>query len=165
VTNIERSFEGVGKAATSRATGRVWACALLASLAGGCAGKSKPEADAPERDERSYYDDSSSTSSSSSRSDESGDKGSGSLTKVSNDEPAEPVFTEGMSVNEATEAVPPGIERRDIDQETLGKPLQDLSLYESCNPGGARFNRSGQPQKILTRFRCRFERRSTRSRT
>jgi len=64
---------------------------------------------------------------------------SGSMTKVSNEEPAEPVFSDGMSVDEAVRAVPPGAERRNIDQETLGKPLQDLSIYESCKPGSARF--------------------------
>ena len=51
---------------------------------------------------------------------------------------AEPEFTEGMSVDEATKAVPAGIERRNIDQETLGKPLQDMSVYEPCKPGSAR---------------------------
>jgi len=50
----------------------------------------------------------------------------------------EPEFKEGMSVDEATKAVPTGIERRNIDQETLGKPLQELSVYEPCKPGSAR---------------------------
>ncbi|MGC4089182.1 MAG: hypothetical protein QM756_15120 [Polyangiaceae bacterium] len=50
----------------------------------------------------------------------------------------EPEFSEGMSVNEATKAVPSGIERRNIDQETLGKPLQDMSVYEPCKPGSSR---------------------------
>lgn len=51
---------------------------------------------------------------------------------------AEPQFTEGMSVDEATKAVPSGIERRNLDQETLGKPLQDVALYEPCKPRSAR---------------------------
>lgn len=142
MTDIERSVEGVGRTAMSRARGSVWACAslaLLASLVTACAGKNKPEADAPSRDEKSYYDDTSSRPSSKSRSSDSGDESAGSMTKVGNQEPAEPVFTEGMSVDEAIKAVPPGAERRNIDQETLGKPLQDLSLYESCKPGSARF--------------------------
>lgn len=50
-------------------------------------------------------------------------------------EQVEPKFTENMSVDEATKAVPPGIERANIDQETLGKPLQDMSVYEPCKPG------------------------------
>jgi len=48
---------------------------------------------------------------------------------------AEPQFTDNMSVDEATKAVPKGIERANIDQETLGKPLSDVSVYEPCKPG------------------------------
>lgn len=50
---------------------------------------------------------------------------------------AEPVFTEGMSVAEAVKAVPQGMERANIDQETLSKPLQDFAVYEPCKPGTA----------------------------
>lgn len=50
----------------------------------------------------------------------------------------EPVFTEGMSVAEAIKAVPQGMERANIDQETLSKPIQDFELYEPCKPGNAR---------------------------
>ena len=46
--------------------------------------------------------------------------------------PPEPEFTEGMSVNEAMNAVPPGIERLNIDQEILGRPLADPKTYEPC---------------------------------
>ncbi|HET9958382.1 MAG TPA: hypothetical protein VFQ61_27995 [Polyangiaceae bacterium] len=53
-------------------------------------------------------------------------------------EPAEPAFSETMSVDEAIKAVPAGFERRNIDQETLGKPLQDAGVYEPCKPGSAR---------------------------
>jgi hypothetical protein len=51
---------------------------------------------------------------------------------------AEPQFTDTMSVDEAINAVPSGIERSNIDPETLGKPLQNLELYEPCKPGTAR---------------------------
>jgi hypothetical protein len=51
---------------------------------------------------------------------------------------AEPQFTDGMSVEEAIKAVPQGAERANIDQETLGKPLQDFALYEPCKPGTTR---------------------------
>jgi hypothetical protein len=51
---------------------------------------------------------------------------------------AEPQFTDGMSVEEAIKAVPQGAERANIDQETLGKPLQDFALYEPCKPGAAK---------------------------
>lgn len=50
----------------------------------------------------------------------------------------EPQFTEKMSVEEAIRAVPQGGERRNMDPETLAKPLQDLSIYDSCKPGNAR---------------------------
>jgi hypothetical protein len=55
------------------------------------------------------------------------------------DKPAapEPQFTDGMSVADAIKAVPVGAERSNIDQETLGKPLQDFALYEPCKPGTA----------------------------
>jgi hypothetical protein len=52
---------------------------------------------------------------------------------------AEPQFTDGMSVEEAIKAVPQGAERANIDQETLGKPLQEAALYEPCKPGTVRF--------------------------
>src|SRR5262249_7165567 len=38
---------------------------------------------------------------------------------------AEPQFTENMSVEEAIKAVPRESERLNMDQETLGKPLQE----------------------------------------
>lgn len=50
----------------------------------------------------------------------------------------EPQFTDGMSVDEAIKAVPQGAERANIDNETLGKPLQDFAVYEPCNPGTAK---------------------------
>jgi hypothetical protein len=50
----------------------------------------------------------------------------------------EPTFPENASVDDAIKAVPQGVERRNIDPETLAKPLQDLSLYESCKPGAAK---------------------------
>lgn len=54
-------------------------------------------------------------------------------------EPKDPEFKENGSVDEAIAAVPIASERRNIDQETLGKPLQDPALYEPCKPGNARF--------------------------
>jgi hypothetical protein len=52
---------------------------------------------------------------------------------------AEAQFTDGMSVAEAIKAVPQGAERANIDQETLGKPLQDFAVYEPCKPGSVHF--------------------------
>lgn len=138
MTDIERSVESALKTVTFRARGGVSAFLLWASLSAACASKSKPEAAAPQREESSYYDDSSS-SASESHSKKSDEDSADSTVKADDKAPAEPVFTEGMSVDEAIKAVPPGIERRNIDQETLGKPLQDASLYEACKPGSARF--------------------------
>jgi hypothetical protein len=50
----------------------------------------------------------------------------------------EPQFTDGMSVADAMKAVPQGAERANIDNETLGKPLQDFAVYEPCKPGTAK---------------------------
>jgi hypothetical protein len=47
---------------------------------------------------------------------------------------AEPEFREGMSVEEAINAVPQGTERENIDQETLARPLMDANLYAPCKP-------------------------------
>lgn len=44
----------------------------------------------------------------------------------------EPEFKEGMTVDEAITAVPQGVERVNVDQESLGKPLMDEKLYEPC---------------------------------
>ena len=51
---------------------------------------------------------------------------------------AEPQFTDGMSVADATKAVPQGSERANIDQETLSIPIQDTTIYEPCKPGAAK---------------------------
>lgn len=51
---------------------------------------------------------------------------------------ADPQFTPDMSVEQAIAAVPRGEGRRDIDAETLAKPLQGLELYASCKPGTAK---------------------------
>jgi hypothetical protein len=54
-------------------------------------------------------------------------------------EPKDPEFKENGSVDEAIAAVPVASDRLNIDQETLGKPLQDPALYEPCKPGNAKF--------------------------
>jgi hypothetical protein len=66
-----------------------------------------------------------------------GDDGDAAAPKPAADVP-DPSFGENASVDEAIKAVPQGIERRNIDPETLAKPLQDLSLYEPCKPGAAK---------------------------
>lgn len=52
----------------------------------------------------------------------------------------EPEFKENGTVAEAIAAVPVASDRLNIDQETLGKPLQDMALYEPCKlPASAHF--------------------------
>jgi hypothetical protein len=46
--------------------------------------------------------------------------------------PPEPQFEPGMSVSQAINAVPPGIERVNIEPEELARPLADPKLYEPC---------------------------------
>lgn len=113
---------------------------LFCALALACSGAHKHHS------KSAHHEDAEDTSSSDSaergdgdRSSRSDDDSSGGRSKAEGDKTTpEPEFTEGMSVNEATKAVPSGIERRNIDQETLGKPLQDMSVYEPCKPGSAR---------------------------
>ncbi len=49
--------------------------------------------------------------------------------------PIEPKFTEGMTVDQAMKAIPQGMSRENIDEETLGMPLRDVTLYEPCKLG------------------------------
>lgn len=44
----------------------------------------------------------------------------------------EPEFTDGMSVNDAINAVPPGVPRVNVETESLSAPLMDFSVYEPC---------------------------------
>jgi hypothetical protein len=51
-------------------------------------------------------------------------------------EPAkEPEFKEGASVQEAMSSIPQGTARINLDQETLGQPLTNTSVYEPCKLG------------------------------
>jgi hypothetical protein len=67
----------------------------------------------------------------------------------SRDEPAEsvngkelggdPKFENGMSVDQAIKAVPPGADRLEIEQDRLAQPLQEAELYEPCKLGAGHF--------------------------
>jgi hypothetical protein len=59
-------------------------------------------------------------------------------TKKASDVPA-PEFKENGSVLEAINAVPQGTPRLNIEQEALGRPLNNPELYEPCKPGSAHF--------------------------
>lgn len=45
---------------------------------------------------------------------------------------AEPSFKEGMSVNDAINAIPQGLARVNIDQEDLDRPLMETDFYKPC---------------------------------
>jgi hypothetical protein len=45
---------------------------------------------------------------------------------------AEPEFKDGMSVDDAINAIPAGTQRVNIDQETLGEPLKEQKTWSSC---------------------------------
>ena len=44
----------------------------------------------------------------------------------------EPEFKDGMSVDEAINAVPQGSDRANIEQERLATPIAEMKLYEPC---------------------------------
>jgi hypothetical protein len=50
-----------------------------------------------------------------------------------------PTFPENASVAQAINAVPTGTTRANIDQETLGEPLQNEAVYAPCNVGAQHF--------------------------
>src|SRR5262245_57925920 len=115
---------------------RSWSLVLFCALASGCGG-SERSANSPSSEGGDESETSVSSSSHKERSEPSDEDSSSNKVTDSKDTP-EPQFGDDMSVDEAIKAVPPGVERRNIDQETLGKPLQDLAVYEPCKPGGAR---------------------------
>jgi hypothetical protein len=47
----------------------------------------------------------------------------------------EPEFKDGMSVDDAINAIPQGTTRVNIDNETLGRPLMNEALYKPCKLG------------------------------
>jgi len=64
---------------------------------------------------------------------------SGSASNSVKDNP-EPEFKEGGTVDEAIKAVPQGLPRENIEQESLDKPLLNVDLYKPCKLGqGAHF--------------------------
>ncbi len=48
----------------------------------------------------------------------------------------EPQFEPGMSVNQAMDAVPRGMDRLNVEQEALAAPLMNAELYEPCKLKG-----------------------------
>jgi len=120
----------------------LWQLAFSSLLFAGCGG-SQPPAESPASDSAASEEPAASAPATPESSEDaskasSGDEASSDSEKANTASAAtEPAFTDNMSVDEAMKAVPRDAERRNIDQETLGKPLSDLSLYEPCKPGTA----------------------------
>jgi hypothetical protein len=60
-------------------------------------------------------------------------------TKKSSSDVPTPQFKENGSVLDAINAVPQGTPRLNIEQEELGRPLNNPELYEPCKPGNSHF--------------------------
>jgi hypothetical protein len=82
-------------------------------------------------DDPSWYDSGSEESGSASSGSKASSSDSKKKPKQSSDV-ADPTFKEGMSVNDAINAVPQGWERVNIDQEDLDRPLLDPDFYKPC---------------------------------
>jgi hypothetical protein len=52
---------------------------------------------------------------------------------------AEPEFPEDATVEQAINAIPPGVERVNVEQDVLAEPLQKPEVYEPCKVGGQHF--------------------------
>ncbi len=103
---------------------------LTLALAAACGG-STPPAESPEEEDD---DDIEQTSASEGTTTAEGEEESSEKPKP---EAAEPEFKDGMSVEEAINAVPQGTERENIEQETLARPLTEAKLYAPCNPAAS----------------------------
>jgi hypothetical protein len=108
---------------------------LAAALAVACGGAAPPpeEPTSPAEPELSVDEVEQPELSSSSNSEGASDKtGAGAENKGAEQPAAEPEFKEGASVQEAISAVPQGTARINLDQETLGRPLTNPAVYDSC---------------------------------
>jgi hypothetical protein len=98
---------------------------LAAALAVGCAGGTPP----PEEPDESAWTDESDAVEPASPADDAEPATSEEERQVT---VAEPEFREGMSVNDAINAIPQGVARVNIDPDVLGEPLRDPELYAPC---------------------------------
>jgi hypothetical protein len=113
------------------------AVACGGSTRGARSADDEDEASKKSHDDPSWYDsgsDSSDSSDSSKPSESSSSSTSSSKKKPkrSPGDPAEPTFKEGMSVNDAINAIPQGYERITIEQEALDQPLLNPEFYKPC---------------------------------
>ncbi len=57
---------------------------------------------------------------------------SGTPKKTQQPTDVDPKFTDGMTVEQAIKAVPQGVERENLEEEVMNKPLLDPSIYAPC---------------------------------
>lgn len=112
-----------------RGTAYVLACVLFA----GCGGNGKPPETAESESEKTEEAQPEPKSEPKSEEPKSDDK---EKTDEGGEKPAagakEPEFKEGISVEDAINAIPQGTPRVNIDQETLDRPLMNEALYKPC---------------------------------
>lgn len=72
-------------------------------------------------------------------SDKPTDEGSSEAASSERPPAKEPEFKDGMSVNDAINAVPMDTPTTNLEPEVLAKPLSDAALYEPCKVGTAHF--------------------------
>jgi len=107
---------------------------LLLALLSACGG-STPAAEEP--DEDFSGEDDNTPGMPTSHEDKPGGKSDEEAGGKKSKEAAEPEFKEGMSVDEAINAVPQGTPRIGIEPEELAAPLKDPKVYEPCKPAAS----------------------------
>lgn len=115
--------------------GGVILCSCVALLCAGCASsppQAEPESPSDVTSSEALPQASAPGSSSSAQSADPAASGA----KGPEDAAAQPEFAPGMSVVDATNAVPAGGQRLDIEQEALAAPLMRPELYEPCELQG-----------------------------
>ncbi len=115
----------------------IWVCLAFASFAA-CGGSPPPPAEEP--DVTGAAADSPDDVEQSAAGSDRPDDDSPSEPKASAAaSPREPEFKDGMSVNEAINAVPMDTPTTNLEPEVLAKPISDVKLYEPCKVGTAKF--------------------------
>jgi len=118
----------------------IWSTALWISIAAGCGGGAQ-RAESPDAENETETDaesdgDNENPDASEPNTDDAGGDGE---KKEPSAVAGEPAFTPDMSVEQAQAAVPVGTERQNIEQEALGRPLQEPGVFDSCKLGSAKF--------------------------
>lgn len=115
-----------------------WSMALCVSMAVGCGGTNQtPEA--PDAEAETVAEEPSRNASPEDSPEATADAKTGEAEKKEPAAAVEPAFTPDMSVEQAQAAIPVGTERQNIEQEALGRPLQEPGVFDSCKVGNARF--------------------------